>query len=215
MNQVIVIMDTGFAASRRAAEAFAARGASVHVLAREDFSLQSAQVHPVNLLDAAQLRQVLAPLGQIDILVLGAPPMAEDGPIGTGHDADAMLEELVYTSRGTGNVIEAALPQMEGGMKRIACITVRESSVATVTESDNMLRHMALACVNKIGRELFNSLRPKGFTFRWYAADDAPAPMSAVEYILCGLSYHPDEYTCHNDEDRIVIRDGYLKEVSW
>ena len=206
---------SGRAAMRGAAQEFAALGDRVHILAREDFPLPGALVHPVNLLDAQALRGLIEPLGLIDILVLGVPPMTGDGPIGTSHDTDAMLEELTYTGQGVANVVDACLPAMQGGMKRIACITERESSISRAREEGDMARHMALAALNLMGRELFNRLRKEGFTFRWYAAEDEAAPMSPATYILFQLCWHPDEPPCHNDEDRLVMRDGFLREIPW
>ncbi|MGN1020819.1 MAG: hypothetical protein ACI4O7_10695 [Aristaeellaceae bacterium] len=213
--RTILMIDTGRAAMRGAAQEFAAMGDRVVILAREAFELPGAQVRAANLLDAQSLRALTADLGTVDILILGVPPMTGDGPIGAGHDTDAMLEELTYMGQGIANVVEACLPAMEGGMKRIACITERESSISRAREEGDMARHMALAGLNLMGRELFNRLRKEGFTFRWYAAEDAAAPMSAAAYILARLSWHPDEPPCHNDEDRLVMRDGFLREIPW
>lgn len=211
----ILMIDTGHTAMREAAREFAAAGNRVHILAREAFALPGTQVHAVSLLDAQAIRALMADLGQIDILVLGVPPMAEDGPIGTSHGTDAMLEELVYMGQGIAGAVEACLPMMQSGMKRIACITERESSIGHARETGNMARHMALAGLNLIGKELFNRLRPAGFTFRWYAADEVTVPMRASEYILSSLAFHPDEPACHNEEDRLVMRDGFLREIPW
>lgn len=213
--RTILMIDTGRAAMRQAAQEFAAAGDRVHILAREAFALPRVQMHGVNLLDAEAVRTLAAELGTIDILILGVPPMTEDGSIGTNHDTDAMLEELVYMGQGIANTVEACLPMMQGGMKRIACITERESSISRARETGNMARHMALAGLNLIGKEMFNRLRPAGFTFRWYAADEDTVPMRASEYILSSLAFHPDEPACHNEEDRLVMRDGFLREIPW
>lgn len=213
--RTILMMDTGRKAMREAAQQFAALGDQVHILAREAFDAPGAQVHAANLLDGEALRALLPSLGRMDVLILGVPSVAEDGPIGFGHDTDAMLELLVYMGQGVANVVAESLPLMADGMKRIACITEGESSIGYARENDNMARHMALAGLNLIGKELFNRLRPQGFTFRWYADHDAAAPMSAAEYILSSLAFHPDEPPCHNEEDRLVMRDGFLREIPW
>lgn len=212
--RTILMIDTGRAAMRHAAQEFAAAGDRVHILAREAFVLSGAQVHAVNLLHAEAMRALAEDIGLIDILILGVPPIAEDGPIGTSHDTDAMLEELVYMGQGIANTVEACLPVMQGGMKRTACVTERESSISYAREEGGMARHMAMAGLNLMGRELFNRLRPEGFTFRWYAAEEG-APMRAAAYILSQLAWHPDEPPCHNDEDRLVMRDGWLREIPW
>lgn len=215
MMRTILMIDTGRASVRETAQQFADRGDQVFIFARKAYSLPGVQVCAVDLLDRAAVRLCLEQLGRMDLLILGVPPMTADGPIGSGHDTDTMLNELSYMGRGLANVVEESLPLMRCGMKRIACLTKRESSIGWARETDRMADHMAMAGLNLLGRELFNRLRPQGFTFRWYAEDGADAPMSAAEYFLTPLTFHPDEPACHNEEDRLVMRDGFLREIPW
>lgn len=215
MMRTILMIDTGRASVQETAQRFADVGDQVFIFAREAYSLPGAQVCAVDLLDRATVRLALEQLGRMDILILGVPPMTADGAIGSGHDTETMLTELTYMGCGLANVVEESLPLMQDGMKRIACLTERESSIGYARETDRMAYHMAMAGLNLMGRELFNRLRPQGFTFRWYAEEGADAPMSAAEYFLMPLAFHPDEPACHNEEDRLVMRDGFLREIPW
>ena len=66
-----------------------------------------------------------------------------------------------------------------------------------------------------MGKLYFNRLRPEGFTFRWYCAEEGSGGMSAGEYLLSGLCYDEKEPYIHSDENRLVMRDAYLREVAW
>lgn len=39
--------------------------------------------------------------------------------------------------------------------------------------------------------------------------------MCAAEYIVSGLCYDEKEPYIHSDENRLVLRDAYLREISW
>jgi len=190
-------------------------GCQVHMLCSEAIALSGVTVHACSLLDVPAVEAAARSMGSIDVLILGVPPVMDDGPIGTGHNTAQMLEDLTLSGRGNANVLEAALPLMKDGLRRIACITEREASVGASVGAGSMTRHMALAGLNMLCRCQFNRLRPQGYTFRWYAADETPAPVSAAEYILMKLSYHPDEVYSHNEENRLVMRDGFLREIPW
>lgn len=214
----ILMVDTGREAVWRAADWFSARGDDVTVLTAAKTKHAAVRTLTVDWMDRPALeRAVDEAAGQerLDILILGVPLCDADGPIGTGHDAERMEETLVRCTRGTLNLIEVSLPWLRKGMKRIACITETEASNAWSRGRDRLAYHQCLAGMNMLGKLMFNKLRPEGFTFRWYCDDDDSAPMCAAEYILSQLSYDPREPVIHNDEDRLVMRDGYLREIAW
>lgn len=215
MKKNILMIDTGRDASVRAAMSLKEHGCRVILVQKEKREVPGVEAAVVNLMDTGAVHALVEGLDHIDVLVLGAPPCPEDGPIGTGHDLNAMLEELVYFSRGTGNLMEACIPKLKEGMKRIACLTEPEGTHSQGRESGNILRHQMLAALGVLGKQLFNRYRPEGFTFRWFCEGNAPGPMSAGEYILSQLSYHPDEAYIHSEENRLVIRDGWLREIPW
>lgn len=215
MERIIVMMDTGRSVSADTAFWLAKNGCRVILVQKEPRLVQGIETIQLDLLDSMAVQTFADQFDHLDILVLGAPPCAEDGPIGAVHDLDAMLEELVYLGRGTGNLLEACLPKLRKGMKRIACITEPEGTHSLGSDPGNLLRHQMLAALNMLGKELFNKLRPEGFTFRWFCEGDVSGPMCAGEYLLAQLSYHPDEAAIHSDENRLVIRDGALREIPW
>lgn len=214
----ILMVDTGRNAVWRAADWFAAKGERITVLTRRQAHHEGVRTLAVDWVDKAALEQAAqeaADQGRIDILILGVPLCDADGPIGAGHDTEKMADTLVECARGTLNIIEASLPWLRKGMKRMACITETESSNAWSQGKDNLTYHQCLAGMNMLGKLMFNKLRPEGFTFRWYCDDDDDAPMCAAEYIASQLSYDPREPVIHNDEDRLVMRDGFLREIAW
>lgn len=215
MEKIILMMDTGHKVAVQTAVWLQENGCHVILLQKEPRDVPGIETVLLNLLDLSAVQALADRFDHLDILVLGAPTCAEDGPIGTVHDLNAMLEELVYLGRGTGNLLEACLPKLRKGMKRIACITEPEGTHSLGCEAGNLLRHQMLAALNMLGKELFNKLRPEGFTFRWFCEGAMPGPMSAGEYLLAQLSYHPDEAAIHSDENRLVIRDGALREIPW
>lgn len=215
MEKIILMMDTGRDASVHAARSLQERGCRVILLQKEAREIPGVETVVLNLMDTSAVQSLTGSLDHLDVLVLGAPPCPEDGPVGSGHNLSAMLEELVCFGRGTGNLIEACIPKLQRGMKRIACITEPEGTHSQGRESGNLLRHQMLAALSVLGKQLFNKYRPEGFTFRWFCQGDAPGPMSAGEYILSKLSYHPDEDYIHSEEKRLVIRDGWLREIPW
>lgn len=215
MNKLVLMIDTGRNASVSAAQWLEKNGCTVLMLQKSPRPVPGIRTAALDLLNMQAVQALADTYDYLDMLVLGVPPCTEDGPIGTGHDLDAMLDQLVYLGRGTANLVEACLPKLRKGMKRIACITEPEGSHFLGCEAGNLLRHQMLAALNMLGKELFNKLRPEGFTFRWFCEGDTPGPMGAGEYLLARLSYHPDEAAIHSDENRLVIRDGALREIPW
>lgn len=155
--------------------------------------------------------------GEIDILLLAVSgQLPGDRAIGEGHDCEKLLEIVSGQISGLNEVIEAALPLLrKGKLKRIGLITDKASSVSGCKDERNYAQHMAWAGINMMGKLYFNRLRPEGFTFRWYCAEEGSGGMSAGEYLLSGLCYDEKEPYIHSDENRLVMRDAYLREVAW
>ena len=155
--------------------------------------------------------------GRIDILLLGVDEqIPQDGAIGEKHDCEMLLEVLSGQINGTQEAIEAALPLLrKGDLKRIGMITKKDSSISNCKDDSNFGRHMAWAGLNMVGKLYFNLLRPEGFTFRWYCAEENSGGMPAGEYLLSGLCYDAGEPYIHSDENRLVMRDAYLREIAW
>ncbi len=155
--------------------------------------------------------------GKIDLLLLGVDErIPQDGAIGEEHDWEAILTRLSEQMNRTQNAIDAALPLLrKGDLKRIGMITRKESSVSGCRDESNFGQHMTWAGLNMMGKLYFNQLRPEGFTFRWYCAEENAGGMSAGEYLLRGLCYDANEPYIHSDENRLVMRDSHLREIPW
>jgi len=215
LETMILMMDTGRTASVSAARWLAQNGCRVVLVQKELRPVSGIDTVQLDLLDQEAVEAFVETFPRLDLLVLGVPPCPDDGPIGTGHRLDEMLDALVYLGRGAANLTEACIPRLRMGMKRIACITEPEGTHSLGCEAGNLLRHQMHAALHMYGRECFNRLRPEGFTFRWFCEGDLPGPMCAGEYLLAQLSYHPDEAAMHSDENRLIIRDGFLREIPW
>lgn len=155
--------------------------------------------------------------GKLDMLLLGATQkVPRDGVIGSGHDTQKLLTFLDEQINGFRAVIDAAIPLLrKGEMKRICMITKPDSSIRLCNAKEQYGENMMLAGLNMTGKLYFNLLRPEGFTFRWYCATDKKGGMSPGEYFLTGLCFDEKEPYQHSDENRFVMRDGFLQEIPW
>ena len=165
----------------------------------------------------ALLEEIDRTEGRIDILLLGAGgQIPTDGAIGEGLDCELLLEEISGQINRMQEAIEASLPLLrKGETKCIGMITERASSISYCRDDRDYGRHMAWAGMNMVGKLYFNLLRPEGFRFRWYCAEEGSGGMTAGEYLLTRLCYDEKEPYIHSDENRLVMRDAYLREVPW
>lgn len=217
MNRVIFLLDTGKPAAKRAAEWFIAQQDHVYIGAKclPEACVSGAE-YIVGLNDfSAAAEQIGREYGRLDILVLGTPYAPSAGAVGTAHDYELFTDTLTENISVCRTLIETLQPLLGKGMKRIACITETESSNSLCSGADNLAYSASLAAVNMLGRMMFNKLRPEGYTFRWFCEGDEPCGMCAAAYITSALCYDPKEPYTHSDENRFVLRDGYLRELSW
>ena len=222
MDRIVLIMDTGRFVDFHTAQWFASRGDKVLFvggMARRGAVYGGMPYMHVDPLDVAGLQELADSLdkryGRLDILVIGAFSHPADGKIGIGRDYDVFTDTLTKNVAGCRQVMEVFTPLLAKGMKRIACITERESSNSWSTGEDDLAYHASLAAINMLGRMMFNQLRPKGFTFRWYCKGGDQGGMSAAAYIASPLCYDPKEPYTHSDENRFVLRDAFLREIPW
>ena len=221
MNRIVVLMETGRAVTLETAKWFAAHGDRVYLGMRAlpEQAPEGIRCLVFDPLCAESLKTAVETVeteaGKLDIFVTGAPSHPKDGEIGTGHDDAEMLDTLMRNVYGSRAAIEAFLPLLRRGMKRIAAITEMESSNSWSTGRDDLAYYASLAGLNMMGKILFNQLRPEGFTFRWYCESGAEGGMCAGDYIASALCYDAKEPYIHSDENRLTMRDAYLREISW
>ena len=221
MDRVVLLMETGRAATAEAAAWFLSHGDRVYLGARAlpETKIDGAEYLLFDPLDpeslGAAVKTVEAQAGKLDIFVAGAACHPQDGEIGTAHDYEAIADTMMQNIYGNRVTVEAFLPLLRLGMRRIAEITEIESSNSWSAGKDDLAYHASIAGMNMMGKILFNHLRPEGFTFRWYCDDGEPGGMCAGDYITSGLCYDEKEPYIHSDENRLVLRDAYLREISW
>ncbi|MBQ2667736.1 MAG: SDR family NAD(P)-dependent oxidoreductase [Clostridia bacterium] len=221
MNRIVLFMETGRPATMNAAAWFAAQGDRVYLAGKTQPEVMPDGVRflpmdPMNeqsLADAVQT--VEAADGKLDIFVLGAGCHPKDGVVGTDHDADALADTMVQNICGSRQALEAFLPLLRKGMKRVAHITEQESSNTWSCGTEDLAYWSSMAAMNMMGKMMFNLLRPEGFTFRWYCDDELPGGMCAAAYIASNLCYDPKEPYTHSDENRFFMRNKWLQEIPW
>ena len=221
MNRSVLLTNGNLSSVQRAAAWFAAAGDHVYIGQAENgealpegvYSLPFDPMCNESLTAAVSLLEKRE--GKLDILILSAGTYMHDGEIGIGHDCNAMLDILMQNLYGSFETTEAFLPLLRRGMKRIAAITDMESSNSYSAGKDDLAYSASKAALNMMGKIYCNTLRPEGITFRWYSQTDGTGGMSAGEYIASALCYDEKEPYIHSDENRLVLRDGFLREISW
>lgn len=223
MSRIVLSIDNGNRCQEEAKNYLSSHDCKVYTLsgkARQPKACIAGCPKEYAWLEGEDIQGLLAEIerneGRIDLLLFGIDErIPEDSFIGN-HDCEELLEVLGEQINHTEYIIGAALPLLrKGNLKRIGMITKKDSSVSYCKDDRNYGRHMVWAGLNMVGKLYFNMLRPEGFTFRWYCAEDNAGGMSAGEYLLKGLCYDPNEPYIHSDENRFVMRDSYLREIPW
>ena len=170
-------------------------------------------------MDAA--RKVEDALGNVDLLVVNMDCCVErdEKTILDEPDYEEMLAAYEYNSLGPLRTIDAFLPLLKMGEgRRICVITSKDSSNNMTRDTANFPSHISKAPLNMAMNQLFNALRPEGFTFRMYckhtSAEPDKAGEFAVEYFTRNRSNEPESYR-HSDENRLVLRDWMSLEIPW
>lgn len=164
----------------------------------------------------------------------------QDNAAGTGRDYDALAAFIADRIYDIHACIQRCIPMLEKGEdKRIVILTRACSSINWCRDTADFAGHMILTGVNMQAKLLFNRLHPQGFTVRCYAgADgnsgryaDGDAACSTIpknvtettraggigpgEYALLDFCYDAGEPAVHSDENRLVMRDRFYREIAW
>ncbi|MBD5524131.1 MAG: hypothetical protein HDR04_06895 [Lachnospiraceae bacterium] len=205
MCKIVLCMDNGNSCMEETKKYLSLHDCKVYTLCQEEQDIRT-------LMEKINQKE-----GKIDLLPLGVDEdIPQDGAIGEKHDCELLLEVLSGQISRMQEVIDAAIPLLrQGNLKRIGMITKKDSCISYCKSDSNFGQHMVWAGLNMLGKIYFNLLRPEGFTFRWYCAEENSGGMSAGEYLLSGLCYDAGEPYIHSDENRLVMRDAYLREIAW
>lgn len=160
--------------------------------------------------------------GAVDMLVIAVDASwdKEDGPVGSGHDYEAMADRISAAIYEVPRAVEAFLPSLEAGQgRRIAFLTRRCGSIQGCRDREQFVSHMILSGIHMQAKLLFNRLRKDGYTMRLFAADEEEKEsgqlISAGEYFAMDFCYDEKEPYIHSEENRLVMRNGRFEEIAW
>lgn len=204
MKEIVLIAGTCFPEAAGAAEWFRQRGATV--------------VEMTSVADEAQRGKALEAIeaeGRLDYLVVQATHRGENVQ-GLGQldhqDISRVFDRAV---NGTHGLVEAALPFLRQGKKRLGLITSAATSTREPKETKDFAFAMTQAGLHMLWKLYFNKLRPEGFTFRVFCPKEDGSDLSAGQYMHMDFCYDAREEYIHSEENRIVMRDGSMREISW
>ncbi len=184
--------------------------------------VQTVELDPLSQDSAkAAAKAVREQVEAIDLLVVNYDCCVEPDPktILEQPDFQGLKAAYDYNSLGPLRAVQAFLPLLEKGEgKRICAVTSVESSNNAARGICDYPGHISKAPLNMAMNQLFNGLRPKGYTFRMYCKETDAAPEQAgafaVEYFTRNRSNEPESYK-HSDENRLVLRDHMGIEIPW
>jgi NAD(P)-dependent dehydrogenase (short-subunit alcohol dehydrogenase family) len=179
----------------------------------------------------AAAQQVSNQVSQVDLLINNAGVLSsyESNPISVSQNYAEMHRQFDVNALGPLRMVEAFLPLVtQSTQKRLCFVSSESGSIGASTRQAWFGYNMSKAALNMAVKNLFNDLRPKGFTFRLYHpgwmrsymggqknlnADLEPeeAALPALTYFLSGLEGEKPA----PDEDRLVLRDYLGKEYPW
>lgn len=168
-------------------------------------------------------------ISRLDMLVVGAYPALKESEravigdkIQKGLDYDILTKVILERAFAIHLLMESCIPALKAGNgKRIAVLTKRSASISYCEDQGNYAEHMIMAAVNMKLKFLFHRLRSEGFRFRCFAEEDdpkendIPGKFCAGEYFVQKFSLIEREPAIHSEENRLVMRDGYLREIAW
>lgn len=228
MEKTVVIAGAGDQAGIRLAKDFLKKGYRVfaaHLSGQQPCpvdGVEALEIDPMSQESADKAAEaVKARCGSVDMMVVNydSCPVPDLKSILDQPDYPGMVRAYEYNSIGPLRAIEAFLPLLkEGAGKRVCAVTSLASSNNAARGFVDFPGHVSKAPLNMALNQLFNGLRPEGFTFRVYCKDPEAGPDKAgefaVEYFTRNRSNEPESYK-HSDENRLVMRDWMGIEIPW
>lgn len=228
MGKTVVIAGAGDPAGIRLVKDFMSRGFTVFAAAlagQQPCRMEGAhalEIDPVSQDSADRAAEaVKEQCKPVDMLVVNYDccPAPDPKSILDRPDYGGMIRAYEHNSIGPLRAIEAFLPLLKAGEgRRICAVTSMSSSNNAARDFVDFPGHVSKAPLNMALNQLFNGLRPEGFTFRIYCKDPEAAPDKAgefaAEYFIRNRSNEPESYK-HSDENRLVMRDWMGIEIPW
>ncbi len=204
MKEIVLIAGTQFQEAADAAAWFKQRGATVYEMTSAADEKQRAQV-----------LQAIQQEGKLDYLVVQATDRGQNvQPLGQ-LDYKDIHQVFDRGVNGAYQLVEAMLPLLRQGKKRLGLITSAATSNREPKETKDFAFAMTQAGLHMLWKLYFNRLRPEGFTFRCFCPNPDGTGLSTGQYMHMDFCYDAREEYIHSEENRIVMRDGYLREISW
>lgn len=204
MKEIVLIAGTQFREAAETADWFKQQGAVVYEIS--------------SVADTAAKAQALKTIqgeGKLDYLVIQATARGENvQPLGQLDYSD-LSRVFNQSINGAHELIEAALPYLREGKKRLGLITSAATSTREPEETKDFAFAMTQAGLHMLWKLYFNKLRPEGFTFRVFCPTEDGSGLCAGKYMQMDFCYDAREEYIHSEENRIVMRDGLLREISW
>lgn len=204
MKEIVLIAGACFPEAAGAAEWFRQRGAVVHEM--------------TSAADEAQLASALAAIeaeGRLDYLIVQATHRGEHVQALGQLDYQDLSRVFDEGVNGAHALVEAMLPFLRQGRKRLGLITSAATSTREPQETRDFAFAMTQAGLHMLWKLYFNKLRPEGFTFRVFCPNEDGSGLCAGQYMQMDFCYDAREEYIHSEENRIVMRDGLLREISW
>ena len=116
---------------------------------------------PLDVGSTASVQAAAEQVEQLDMLVLSA------GALG-GEDEAGVRVAYQVNSLGAIRMVEAFLPRMQQGMKRLAFVSSEAGVIALAHRDSGHGYTVSKTMLNMAVSQMFRTLRPQGFTFRLY-----------------------------------------------
>lgn len=204
MEKVVLIAGTQFKEAAEAAQWFRQQDAAV-------YELSSA----ANEAERAEVQEAIRRGGKLDYLMIQATARGQNVQELGQLDFKEISQVFDQGVNGAHELVEAMLPYLRRGQKRLGLITSADTSIRDPKETKDFAFAMTQAGLHMLWKLYFNKLRPEGFTFRCFCPNPDGSGLSAGEYMHMDFCYDEREVYIHSEENRIVMRDGYLREITW
>ncbi len=150
----------------------------------------------------------------VDLLISNAGIGGERAELGQGLDFAAMQRAFNVNALGAIRVVEACLPLMAQGMRRLCFVSSEAGSISLAHRQGQFGYCMSKSALNMAVKIMFNDLRPQGYAFRLYhpgwmrsymrGVKSEHGDMEPVEAAVKALDFFLGDL---EDEGRLVLMD--------
>lgn len=176
------------------------------------------EIVPLDVSCAASVTAAARTVGErsdrLDLIINNAGINAGRTELREGLDWEAMHRAYNVNALGPIRVVEAFLPRMAQGMRRLAFVSSEAGSIAMNNRQGSFGYCMSKTALNMAVRIMHNELRRAGYTFRLYhpgwvrsymsGQKNVRATLEPEEAAACALPFFLED---RDDEDRLVLID--------